>query len=447
MDSKFLKINNDIKVTIYIPCFGYEKFINDSIKSLRNQTFKAFKCYVFILKEDLKAKEIILKAIGNDNRFLINELEKRPTIQFLGNLVLNKSTSEYLLRLDADDKLDLFALQILINAADEDKMIAMVWGCFYYCSEDGDLHNISPYKTILSDRKDPPHGACTLIRTSALRAISGYDEDIKSQDGFDIWQRLKSIYKVKALPQVIFYYTQHQNSLSKSNKRMNLSSSMIHERKEKAFSGSLKKQFMIVVGIRDMYDSSFKNSFVQELKENNNGDNKIQEIIKLSKSLSTETKLVISTTSKEVLDYCDNLKENKDSFIASFRSDETNKGVPIINILRHGLNEFMKFNENLPSMLIFINTHTNLPTKAELNDSWLKLTCSSNSMYMPVEAIREIVLNKNSENLEILNPGRFKDIYPAHEKLWKWKENFLCCTPDSILQDFMLSSITSDFKN
>ena len=104
----------------------------------------------------------------------------------------------------------------------------------------------------------------------------------------------------------------------------------------------------------------------------------------------------------------------------------------------------MKNNDNLPSMLVFLNTHSKLPTKEEIENSWLKLTCSSNSMLMPLEKIREIVLHKKSEQLEILNPGRFKDIYPAHEELFKWKENFLCCTPDSILQDYLFSSVTAD---
>ena len=125
--------------------------------------------------------------------------------------------------------------------------------------------------------------------------------------------------------------------------------------------------------------------------------------------------------------------------------DNSNNNVPLLNILRHGLEEYMKSYDNLPSMLIFINTHhSDLPSKEDFDNSWIKLTCSSNSMYMPVESIREVLLSKKSAELEILNPGRFKDIYPAHEKLCKWKENFLCCTPDSILHDYLFSSVASD---
>ena len=54
-------------------------------------------------------------------------------------------------------------------------------------------------------------------------------------------------------------------------------------------------------------------------------------------------------------------------------------------------------------LCLFLNTHTDLPTKEELKDSWLKLTRSSNSIFMPTEIIREIVLHKNTEKLEILN--------------------------------------------
>lgn len=437
-------INEKVKLTVYIPCFGYHRFIKKAIESLKIQSFKKFFCKIYILENDQEGFQIVKEEIRNDKRFFIEKLSNQPTMQSLGNLVLNRTTSEYILRLDADDKLDEFGLQILLNAADKDNMIAMVWGCFYYCSENGEIYNISPYKTLLSNRIDPPHGACSLFRTSALRAISGYDEKIKSQDGFDIWQRLKSIYKVKAIPQVIFYYTQHSNSLSKSKERMNLSSELIYKRKEKAFSGSLKKSFLIVAGIKEFYNSELKKDFIVELDNKKNGLNKINEIINLANSMKIETNLVISTTNKKVLKYCESIGANNKSFVACLRKDLSDKNVPLINILRHGLNEYMKISENLPSMLIYLNTHSELPTKEELAESWTKLTCSSNSLFMPAEIIRGIVLRKDSEKLKILNPGRFEDIYPAHEKLWKWKENFLCCTPDSILQDYLFNSIISD---
>ena len=186
-------INEKVKLTVYIPCFGYHRFIKKAIESLKIQSFKKFFCKIYILENDQEGFQIVKEEIRNDKRFFIEKLSNQPTMQSLGNLVLNRTTSEYILRLDADDKLDEFGLQILLNAADKDNMIAMVWGCFYYCSENGEIYNISPYKTLLSNRIDPPHGACSLFRTSALRAISGYDEKIKSQDGFDIWQRLKHL--------------------------------------------------------------------------------------------------------------------------------------------------------------------------------------------------------------------------------------------------------------
>ena len=442
-DQKFI-FDKKIKLTVYIPCFGYSRFVKKAIKSLIQQSYKRFICKIYILKNDNEAIGIIQNELNNDSRFFIEELSEKPSMQKLGNLVLKQSTSEYILRLDADDTLDEFGLQILISAADKDQLIAMVWGCFYYCSENGEIHNISPYKTLLSDRIDPPHGACSLFRTSALRAISGYDESIESQDGFDIWQRLKSVYKVKSIPQVIFYYTQHPNSLSKSKIRMAASSDLINKRKEKSLSGSLKKKFLIIAGIKEFYNSKLDKDIIVELIKKDNGSNQIVDMINLAKSMETDTTLFISTTSKEVLDYCGNLGIDNKSFMASLRKDQFNKDVPLINILKHGLKEYMKVNQNLPAMLIFVNTHSNLPTNQELEDSWLKLTCSPNSMFMPVERIREIVLHKKSDKLEILNPGRFKDIYPAHEELCKWKESFLCCTPDSILQDCLFNSVTSD---
>ena len=36
----------------------------------------------------------------------------------------------------------------------------------------------------------PANGACTMIRTDALRALGGYREDLGAQDGFDLWSKI-----------------------------------------------------------------------------------------------------------------------------------------------------------------------------------------------------------------------------------------------------------------
>ena len=115
---------------------------------------------------------------------------------------------------------------------------------------------------------------------------------------------------------------------------MTLSSESINKRKEEALSGSLKKSFLIIAGIKEFYNRNFNKEYIIELEEKENGGNKILDIINLSNSMNIETNLVISTTSNKVLNYCKKLGADKKSFIAAYRKDESNNNVPLINILK-----------------------------------------------------------------------------------------------------------------
>ena len=132
MNSQISVLDKKVKLIVYIPCFGYERFVKKVIKSLKNQSFKKYICKVYVLKNDEKAIDIVNGEINNDKRFFVEKLAETPTMQELGNLVLKNSISEYILRLDADDTLDEFGIQILISTADKDIDIAMIWGCCYY---------------------------------------------------------------------------------------------------------------------------------------------------------------------------------------------------------------------------------------------------------------------------------------------------------------------------
>ena len=45
--------------------------------------------------------------------------------------------------------------------------------------------------------------------------MGGYDEDIKLQDGWDIWLKMVSKYNVSNVRKPLFYYRQHSKSLTK----------------------------------------------------------------------------------------------------------------------------------------------------------------------------------------------------------------------------------------
>ena len=66
----------------------------------------------------------------------------------------------------------------------------------------------------------PPHGACTLFRTSILKQLGGYREDLGSQDGFDVWSRIKNHHPVANINLPLFFYRRHGTNLTENSQRI-----------------------------------------------------------------------------------------------------------------------------------------------------------------------------------------------------------------------------------
>jgi len=62
----------------------------------------------------------------------------------------------------------------------------------------------------------PAHGACTMVRIDFLKEVGGYYETFKCQDGYDLWIKFISDYKVRNVTKPLFYYRQHGHNLTKN---------------------------------------------------------------------------------------------------------------------------------------------------------------------------------------------------------------------------------------
>jgi hypothetical protein len=141
----------------------------------------------------------------------------------VANRILQVTSSRYLLRLDADDILDVNALTLLVTSAQRDQSVALVTSGYWLVDEFGTPfgHQLSSPVTMRNPVMDPPpNGACTLIRTSFLREVGGYSEDLDAQDGFDVWSRLRAGERVEHISLPLFQYRRHGQNLTESSHRI-----------------------------------------------------------------------------------------------------------------------------------------------------------------------------------------------------------------------------------
>lgn len=209
-------------VTIYVVNHNYGRYLEQCIKSVFKQTYKNIE--VLLIDDgsrDFESKELLIKYENNPKIFLIRQ--ENHGLTYSNNVALRNSTGKYIMRLDADDYLDENCVQELVDVLDENADLALVFPDFYEISESGKIlsqvcrHDFQKDVELLDS---PAHGACTLFRKDLLLEVGGYDEEIKLQDGWDIWLKLISRFNVSNVRKPLFYYRQHSKSLTKDETRM-----------------------------------------------------------------------------------------------------------------------------------------------------------------------------------------------------------------------------------
>ena len=107
------KVKNDL-VSIIIPVYNAERFIEDTIKTVQEQTYTDWE---LILVNDYStdgSKEIIKKFLS-DNRISLINLEKNSGVAIARNTGIKSATGDYICFLDADDLWNKQKLQKQVN--------------------------------------------------------------------------------------------------------------------------------------------------------------------------------------------------------------------------------------------------------------------------------------------------------------------------------------------
>ncbi len=102
------------KVDIILPSFDCEDYLEQTIKSIVNQSFKSWRLIVIDDNSNLETKKILSRYKKN-KKFKIIELSKNRGVAYCRNLGIKKSKSKYLAFIDSDDTWNKNKLKFQIN--------------------------------------------------------------------------------------------------------------------------------------------------------------------------------------------------------------------------------------------------------------------------------------------------------------------------------------------
>ena len=175
-------------VTVYITNYNYGSFLERSIQSVLNQSYK--KIFLIIIDDNSEdnSKKILEKYRNHSNvKIFINK--KNKGLIKCANFAIKKSIGKFILRLDADDYLSNNAIKLMVNKIKNKKNTIMVFPNFYNVNEKSIITSQYSYKHKLRYNllDKPAHGACSLINIKFLKKIGSYKEVFDRQDGHYLW--------------------------------------------------------------------------------------------------------------------------------------------------------------------------------------------------------------------------------------------------------------------
>lgn len=217
--------HTNVKVSVVIPCCNYGQWVGEAIESVFAQQTN-FEVQIIIVNDEStdNSREVIQQILDDNperNAHLINK--RNGGVAVARNFGIQVSTGEYIVCLDADDKLGHPSfLQTLADALDKDRALGIAFTSLQVISETGELaEGISAWpdgwdfdKHVDGFNQVP---TCCLFRKEAWARAGGYRKDCEPAEDANLWLRIGALgYSAKHVVKLgWFLYRDHPNSLSK----------------------------------------------------------------------------------------------------------------------------------------------------------------------------------------------------------------------------------------
>ena len=219
-----------IKVSVVIPCFNGDKYLQYTIESVLNQTRTVNEIIVVDDGSSDSTKQIATSF--PDVTYLYHE---NKGVSFSRNRGFRESVGEYVVFLDADDLLPRNRIEDDCRFLDKHSDIGYVFGWFDVIDQNGDIkdrthgENIveAGYHTILEGKATVPPGAVT-FRSKNLRQLNDvFDVNVRAAEDFDLYLRFSRLFPIYCLNHTALLYRRHQNNFSSYNGGIDTLKSML----------------------------------------------------------------------------------------------------------------------------------------------------------------------------------------------------------------------------
>jgi glycosyltransferase involved in cell wall biosynthesis len=200
-----------VNVTVLVPVFNGEQFIGRCIRSLLSQSTRS--SYEILVIDDGSTDRTARELSQFANSIRVLRSEENQGLPSALNMGLSKSFSHYLVRVDADDFVNEFFIEFLVQYLQSNPTHDAV-ACDYLLVDDEELV-LSHESATLN-----PIGCGILFKTSDVKELGGYNPIFKRQEDREFRQRFEKTRSVGHLPIHLYRYRRHGSNITNDKRLM-----------------------------------------------------------------------------------------------------------------------------------------------------------------------------------------------------------------------------------
>lgn len=218
------------KISVIMPIYNSEKYIRQAANSVINQTFQDFELLAIYDSGTVdKSIEILNEYASFDNRIIPIDMKENKGMVKALNYGIKIAKGDYIARMDSDDISlpNRFEEQLKVLESTDISILGTAVEAFGDISgkdkvtlENSFLKDIN--KLSKDDVEKTIFSECivahptVMMKKSIFRTLSGYDENFKEAEDYDLWFRaLKDGYKFGSICKKMLKYRVHSESKGK----------------------------------------------------------------------------------------------------------------------------------------------------------------------------------------------------------------------------------------
>jgi glycosyltransferase involved in cell wall biosynthesis len=188
------------KVSVVVPAYNVQDYIEEALISLQRQSFKAFEALIVDDGSTDGTAEIVGRFCDRDSRF---KLLQKPNggLSSARNYGMRHAISDYIALLDADDRYEPEKLAAHIEILEQQAKVGVVYSASKAIRDDGGSTFMQlsgkpiyadPLKALLC-KNFIGHGSNAVFRRCISDQVGFFDETLKSSEDVDYWIRIATL--------------------------------------------------------------------------------------------------------------------------------------------------------------------------------------------------------------------------------------------------------------